>query len=485
MPASAQTIRNVPYIADGDFKQKLDIYLPASSDKAFPTLFAIHGGGGDKNDFSRLAAYLVERGYALVSINYRERPQFRHPAPLKDAFCALAWVQANADTYNLDTQRIFAVGHSIGGTLAAMLAVVDDPSEYMQGCPYTLELHSLQGCVTYTGIFDYTAMDQDPNTSLRNYFAGYFGVDRDKAPDLWAQASPITWLDSNDPSFLLIHGLKDNNINPDYSTSFADKLRETGIGFELLLIPDMEHMGIIGSQKSFEAVEAFLANPPQSTTAIVPDDLSIDVPQAATPALDGTLSPGEWDGARRAQLSDGSELLLMHDAGYLYLGIRADAEGIGSICVERDSQVAVLHSSASLGTAVYKQSKENWERVRDFTWTCAAIYDNPEAQAEWAAHLEHEGWLASTVLRGNPAEMEFQIAVPKGAIRLAVAHLKTSAQNSVAWWPARLDDSCRSLRLVQGTALEKPHFSPQTWMTVTTSSHAGIILPAASTSLKP
>ena len=260
-PTPLQT-KNISYIADGDPKQKLDIYLPAEGDKAFPILFAIHGGGGDKNDFSDLAAYLSKQGYALVAINYREMPQFRHPVPLEDAFCALAWVQANGSTYNLGTRRIFAVGHSLGGTLAAMLAVTDDPADYMQNCPYVLEPHSIQGCVTFTGMFDYAAIVNDPNTGLRKYFSDYFGADLDKAPELWTQASPVTWLDKSDPPFLLIHGSGDHNISPDYSTSFADKLQEIGVGVKLLLIPGASHMSILNSQKSFEAIKDFLENLP-------------------------------------------------------------------------------------------------------------------------------------------------------------------------------------------------------------------------------
>jgi acetyl esterase/lipase len=48
----------VPYVSDGTFRQKLDVYLPEGEDGAFPTVFAIHGGGftsGSKASYYDLA----------------------------------------------------------------------------------------------------------------------------------------------------------------------------------------------------------------------------------------------------------------------------------------------------------------------------------------------------------------------------------------------------------------------------------------------
>jgi hypothetical protein len=49
--------------------------------------------------------------------------------------------------------------------------------------------------------------------------------------------------------------------------------------------------------------------------------LTLEVPQSNPPALDGILSPSEWDNALHEQFTDGGELFLMQSAGYLYLGM--------------------------------------------------------------------------------------------------------------------------------------------------------------------
>ena len=197
--------------------------------------------------------------------------------------------------------------------------------------------------------------------------------------------------------------------------------------------------------------------PTPTVTPIAPDDLELDAPMGNPPTLDGTLSADEWSGARAVSL-DGGELHIMHDGVYLYLGIRSDVPGLGSVCVDRGEKVSILHSSASLGTAVYERDGEDWEQSRDFVWTNGT-----------PSFLEREGWLASDANEGASGEMEYQIMMPEGALRLAVTYLKEPDFASATAWPAHLADDCRKIELLQGYAPARVQLFPETWMTVTAS----------------
>ena len=269
---SFEVTRNVPYITEEHSRQKLDIYLPASGDGPFPTLLLMHGGGGDKRDLDHWANYFVVRGYAAVSINYRDMTRHGYPEPVQDAFCALAWTHANADTYGFDPQRIFALGHSAGGTLAAMLGTVGDPALFTEDCPHQLpdEADWIHGAIPFTGIFDYASAAQSSSV-LRSFLDTYLGADLDQAPEIWAQASATTWVDGSAAPFLLIHGAADKTIDPDQSVDFADVLEQAGVNVELLLIPDADHGAITRSEQSFEAVEDFLATLLAATPTPTPD----------------------------------------------------------------------------------------------------------------------------------------------------------------------------------------------------------------------
>ena len=83
-------------------------------------------------------------------------------------------------------------------------------------------------------------------------------------------------------------------------------------------------------------------------------DLEILVPGGNEATIDGILSPEEWDPAYQTELVGGGELLLMHEGGYLYLGIRAKPEPVTSICLDQGDRVSILHSSVAMGTAIYQ-----------------------------------------------------------------------------------------------------------------------------------
>jgi formylglycine-generating enzyme required for sulfatase activity len=195
---------------------------------------------------------------------------------------------------------------------------------------------------------------------------------------------------------------------------------------------------------------------------------TLAVPAGAPPVLDGVLAPGEWDGAMQDRLSDDSQLFLMKDGDFLYVGLRTNStgSGVGSLCVDHGDKVAILHSSAALGKAVYENTQGGWQKVRDFQWRCRSTGSSPSAQAERNAFLEEEGWLASNGRMGLPQEVEYQIALPKGSVRLAIAYLGPPDFDSVIWWPPDLEDDCRNPRMLQGPIPGDAHFSPETWTSI-------------------
>lgn len=192
---------------------------------------------------------------------------------------------------------------------------------------------------------------------------------------------------------------------------------------------------------------------------------SIDAPHGDAPTIDGELSPGEWDAARTIALDRG-ELLLMQDGVYLYLGIRSESLGLGSICVYWDDQISILHSSAALGTAEYARSDDGWQKTRDFAWTNRETSNSQQALENRRNHLEREGWLASNGRMGNRNEMEYQIAMTEGEVQLAVTYLLSPDYESTDFWPETLGAGCRDFSPFAGDAPETVDFQPDTWITV-------------------
>ncbi len=200
------------------------------------------------------------------------------------------------------------------------------------------------------------------------------------------------------------------------------------------------------------------------TETASPSSPVIQVPDGNMPTIDGTFSSGEWDGALTTDLVNGGELMLMHNDGYLYLGIQSREMGYGSICTADDNQVSILHSSAGLGTAIFERDGPDWRRIQQFSFCCWEAY-----QSELNAFLQRDGWVASVGTKGVPEEMEYKIAMNDGSLNLAVVYVDDFTYETVLYWPENLNDDCLGLVLIPEDPPERLSFSPETWVTITAS----------------
>jgi len=96
----------------------LDLYYPEGA-KNFATIVWLHGGGitGGSRHFPQ---ELLNKGYAVATVEYRLSPRVKAPAYIEDAAAAIAWVFKNIGKYGGSDKLIFLTGHSAGGYLVTM-----------------------------------------------------------------------------------------------------------------------------------------------------------------------------------------------------------------------------------------------------------------------------------------------------------------------------------------------------------------------------
>lgn len=114
-------IDNVFYNTNGNVAQTLDIYLPDQNE--FDVFVYFHGGGlesGDKSHGRIFVDYLLSKGIAVVSANYRMYPDAKYPDFIEDAASAVAWTYRNMGQYG-KVKGIYVGGSSAGGYLSQML----------------------------------------------------------------------------------------------------------------------------------------------------------------------------------------------------------------------------------------------------------------------------------------------------------------------------------------------------------------------------
>lgn len=93
-----------------------------------PVILYVHGGGwilGNSGTHDRLVRELcVGTGAALVFVEYDRSPEARYPVALEQAYVAARWVTDEGITMGLDAQHMAVAGDSVGGNLAAALALL-------------------------------------------------------------------------------------------------------------------------------------------------------------------------------------------------------------------------------------------------------------------------------------------------------------------------------------------------------------------------
>lgn len=121
-------MKDLPYIDDGDEFHKLDILKPVLGSENGITLFYIHGGGyihGTKEDSRIFTSYFVDKGFTVISINYRlidDEIDFKDQ--MNDVFDALNYIYQNRHNFELDLSNLCLMGDSAGGHISLMLDLI-------------------------------------------------------------------------------------------------------------------------------------------------------------------------------------------------------------------------------------------------------------------------------------------------------------------------------------------------------------------------
>jgi acetyl esterase/lipase len=222
-------------------KLTMDLYQPKEMAGPAPVILYVHGGGwtgGDKSDGAGLLfkGELVRRGYAMAAINYRLAPKFAFPAQIEDVKCAVRYLRANAAKYNLDPQRIGAIGGSAGGHLAALLGTSDQSAGWDTG-EYSDQSSRVQAVVDMFGPSDLQVMMAG---SSRRYGLMIFEASSPDDPLLQAY-SPTTYITPDDPPFLILHGDHDEMVPLEQSQILYNRLKAAGVPVELTVVKNAGH----------------------------------------------------------------------------------------------------------------------------------------------------------------------------------------------------------------------------------------------------
>ncbi|MCR9138536.1 MAG: alpha/beta hydrolase [Alphaproteobacteria bacterium] len=209
-------------------RQRLDVF---SAGPHAPVLVFFHGGywrAGSKDARRFPAPAWNARGVSWVTVNYRLAPQARLSAIVSDARDAVAWIDDNAGTLDLNVNALHLTGNSAGAHLAAMAATAcwSDRQDRPTG---------IRSLSVISGLFDLSPLIGETSNEWLHL-----------TEQTAHAASPIHHLPPSDLPILVGLGGKETSAFKRQSQLFAKLCQSAGNPVRMFESPEADHFKIIG-----------------------------------------------------------------------------------------------------------------------------------------------------------------------------------------------------------------------------------------------
>ncbi|MBX3242977.1 MAG: alpha/beta hydrolase [Acidobacteria bacterium] len=249
---------DVAYNKAGGVVTKLDVWYPRDNDKPTPTVVYIHGGGwifGQKEGAVYQFLPYLEKGWRVVNVEYRMVSDAYAPGAVEDTRCALRWIYRNAAQYKFDTSKIVLTGHSAGGHLSLITAMLPFNSKFDNRCFADAAFGEPEmkpaAVVNWYGITDVNDLLEGSNQ--KNYAVMWFGSLRDR-DELAKELSPLTYVNKNNSPVITIHGDKDSVVPYSHGVRLKEALDKEGVKNKLHTVKGGDH-GMFTKQQYVDAFE--------------------------------------------------------------------------------------------------------------------------------------------------------------------------------------------------------------------------------------
>jgi len=268
--------KDLNYAGDTMTYHMLDIYLPEVEKPFYPAVVVVYGSAWLSNNsktdiLGSLGKPLLDAGYAVIAPNHRSSEDAKFPAQINDIKAAIRFVKANAAKYRIDPSFVAITGYSSGGHLATLTGTSGSVGQFMVGSAsaniegnvgdFTSLSSSVDAVVDWFGPTNFLMMDSCGSSMAHNpadspessLIGGAIQENRDKC----ALANPITYVDANDPSFLILHGDKDPLVPYCESEILFKALQKAGVQSQFVLVPEGKHGPGLFEEKYYKMMVDF------------------------------------------------------------------------------------------------------------------------------------------------------------------------------------------------------------------------------------
>lgn len=118
------------YVTLGYKGEKLSTLViePKQYTGKLPCVVFYHGGGfllkASKAHYQIAKCYAEKAECKVVFTDYRLLPKYRYPIAVEDCYCTYRWVLNNAETLDIDKDKIIVAGDSAGGNISVAVTLM-------------------------------------------------------------------------------------------------------------------------------------------------------------------------------------------------------------------------------------------------------------------------------------------------------------------------------------------------------------------------
>jgi acetyl esterase/lipase len=196
-----------------------------------PVILYVHGGGwvlGNAGTHDRLVRELaVGTDAAVVFVEYARSPEARYPVAIEQAYATARWICSDGAVEGLDATRLAVAGDSVGGNMAAVLAILakqrGDVSFVHQSLYYPVT-DAAQDTSSYVTFADGPFL----TAKAMAWFWDCYLPDRDRRAEVTASPLRATpeQLAGLPPAFVIVD---ENDVLRDEGEAYARRLTAAGV----------------------------------------------------------------------------------------------------------------------------------------------------------------------------------------------------------------------------------------------------------------
>ncbi|QBN17444.1 alpha/beta hydrolase [Flavobacterium nackdongense] len=247
---------DVVYTKVMDWEGRADLYISPKASKPIPVLINIHGGGwksGTKESQGGFNSFF-NAGFAVANMEYRLSGQATAPAAVEDTRCMLIYLIKNANTLNIDPNKIVIMGGSAGGHLALMGGLLANDHRFDTNClgVENIKVAAIIDKYGIADVWDWTYGPEHKSSSPKLWLG-------DKANDdaFIKSVSPVSYVTKNSPPIFIVHGNADPIVPYQQSVDLYKKLQELGVKSQFITVEGGGH-GKFDKEKNNEINAAIL-----------------------------------------------------------------------------------------------------------------------------------------------------------------------------------------------------------------------------------